>query len=245
MLAQKENEKAIRLIDYLLRLASLRTKLHRDIAEYERVLWVTEIPREKGCFTQAWGRDENYDSDIWIEVQNRREPELPGVPDPCRDWVNNNALRDKSDIPALPAEITKQVSNPLWRKGSDQPEFITRSEQLKDHPEVQTAWDRFVEEHWLPWTDEHNVWESVHGAYSSLFAIHQEQLRLGEEYELVLGLGLLTWQTPTNQRVRRHLIAANASSSSRRVLGSSPFDQTRTAQPFVQNSTCWISRSSR
>ncbi|MCJ7561141.1 AAA domain-containing protein, partial [Candidatus Bathyarchaeota archaeon] len=35
-------------------------------------------------------------------------------------------------------------------------------------------------------------------------------MRLGEEYELVLGLGLLTWQTPSNQRVRRHLVVANA-----------------------------------
>src|SRR5262249_38159559 len=38
---------------------------------------------------------------------------------------------------------------------------------------------------------------------------HQSQLRLGEEYELVLGLGLLTWQTPTGQRVRRHLVVAD------------------------------------
>ena len=75
---------------------------------------------------------------------------------------------------------------------------------------VQGAWDRYVEDKWLPWTEEHNVWEKVHKVYSSLFAIHQEQLRLGEEYELVLGLGLLTWQTPTGQRVRRHLIVADA-----------------------------------
>jgi hypothetical protein len=27
---------------------------------------------------------------------------------------------------------------------------------------------------------------------------------------LVLGIGLLTWQTPSNQRVRRHLVVANA-----------------------------------
>ena len=53
-------------------------------------------------------------------------------------------------------------------------------------------------------------WEIVHKVYSALFAIHQEQIRLGEEYELVLGLGLLTWQTPTGQRVRRHLLVADA-----------------------------------
>jgi hypothetical protein len=56
----------------------------------------------------------------------------------------------------------------------------------------------------------HNEWESVHKVYSRLFAIHYEQLRLGEEYELVLALGLLNWQTPSNQHIRRHLIVANA-----------------------------------
>ena len=58
--------------------------------------------------------------------------------------------------------------------------------------------------------DEHNDWERIHKVYAKLFAIHQEQLRLGEKYELVLALGLLTWQTSSGQRVRRHIIVANA-----------------------------------
>ena len=107
-------------------------------------------------------------------------------------------------------EITRQVQNPDWREDSDQPETIPRTERLEEHPDVQRAWDRYVEINWLPWTEEHSTWEKVYKVYSALFAIHQEQLRLGEEYELVLGLGLLTWQTPTGQRVRRHLIVADA-----------------------------------
>jgi very-short-patch-repair endonuclease len=206
----RQNEKAVRMVEYLLRLASLRSKLVRDIADYEKVLWLNDIPQQKGCFTQAWGRDEDYEPDIWVEVQNRREPELPSIPDQCKDWTDKSALRNKNDLPALLPEITRQIKNPAWREGSDQPELIWCTERLEDHREVQLAWDRYVEERWLPWTEEHNVWESIHRVYGALFAIHQEQLRLGEEYELVLGLGLLTWQTPTGQRVRRHLIVANA-----------------------------------
>jgi len=201
-----ETQKIVRLVDYLLRLATLRTKLIRDIAEYEKVLWVSDVPPERGCFTQAWGRDEEHEPDEWLEVQNRREPELPAAPPPCKDWVNLSSLRNKNDLP----EITRQIQNPKWREDSDQPETIPHIERLEDHPEVQQAWDRYVEDKWSPWTKEHNVWERVHKVYSTLFAIHQEQLRLGEEYELVLGLGLLTWQTPTGQRVRRHLVVADA-----------------------------------
>ena len=204
------NEKAIRLIDYLLRLASLRTKLIRDIDGYEHTLWISSVPHEKGCFSQAWGRSEEYDSDVWIEVQNHKEPELPGVPDKCEDWVNRSSLRNKNDFPELLSELTVQAKNPTWQEGDDQPEHISQTELLNDHPEVQQAWDHYVENQWLPWMEEHNRWESVHKVYSGLFAIHQEQKRLGEEYELVLGFGLLTWKTPTSQQVCRHLIVANA-----------------------------------
>lgn len=205
-----EMEKVVRLVDYLSRLATLRTKLVRDIAEYEKVLWVSEVPHERGCFTQAWGRDKEHEPDEWLEVQNRREPELPVVPAQCKDWVSLPSLRNKNDLPELLPEITRQIPNPDWVEESDQPETIPQTEHLEDHPEVQGAWDRYVEDKWLPWTEEHNAWEKVHKVYSALFAIHQEQLRLGEEYEFVLGLGLLTWQTPTGQRVRRHLVVADA-----------------------------------
>ena len=205
-----ETQRVVRLVDFLLRLASLRTKLIRDIAEYERVLWVSSVPRERGCFTQAWGREEEHEPDEWLEVQNRREPELPAVPAQCKDWVSLPSLRNKNDLPELLSEITRLIPNRDWREGSDHPETIPNTERLEDHSEIQRAWDSYVEDKWLPWTEEHDAWEKIHKVYSALFAIHQEQLRLGEEYELVLGLGLLTWQTPTGQRVRRHLVVADA-----------------------------------
>jgi len=167
-----EQEKVARLVDYLLRLATLRTKLIRDVADYERVLWVSTVPHERGCFTQAWGRDEEHEPDEWLEVQNRWEPELPVVPVQCKDWVSLPSLRNKNDLPELLPEITRQIPNPDWVEESDQPETIPQTEHLEDHPEVQGAWDRYVEDKWLPWTEEHNVWEKVHKVYSSLFAIY-------------------------------------------------------------------------
>jgi len=56
-----ETQKVVRFVDYLTPLASLRAKLIRDIAEYEKVLWVSNVPHERGCFTQAWGRDEEHE----------------------------------------------------------------------------------------------------------------------------------------------------------------------------------------
>ena len=201
-------DKVLRLVEYLNRLAELRTKQVRDLEKYQEVLWLSDCPHEQECFTQAWGRDEERDE--WLDVQQRLEPALPTVPAQCKDWVNDESLRNKNDLPELRTEITRQIPNPDWHEDSDQPETISYTERLKDYPEVEQTWDRYVEDTWLPWTEEHNAWEKVNKIYSALFAISQEQRRLGEEYELVLGLGLLTWQTPTGQRVRRHLVVADA-----------------------------------
>ena len=212
-------DKVMRLVEYLTRLAVLRTRTTRDVDEYQNVLWLKNIPKLKGCFTQAWGRDEDFDLDVWIEIQNQKEPPLPGVPSICEDWVEDKSLRDKNDIPELLSEIRKQVENPDWEEGTDQPEFIFHIKRLEDYPDVQEAWDKYFEEHWLPWMEVHNDWERIHKVYTTLFAIHQEQLRLSEEYELVLAIGLLIWQTPNGQRVRRHLIVANAALEFEAKLG--------------------------
>jgi hypothetical protein len=41
-----------------------------------------------------------------------------------------------------------------------------------------------------------------------LFSIYQKQQKLGEAYEAVLGLGLLTWKTANGHEIRRHVITA-------------------------------------
>jgi hypothetical protein len=121
ILNEQQVNKVLRLVDYLFRLADLRTKLIRDIADYEKVLWLSAVPREQGCFTQAWGRDNEHKPDEWLEVQNRREPELPDVPSLCKNWVNLSTLRNKKDQPRLLPQFTRQIQNPDWSEGSDQP----------------------------------------------------------------------------------------------------------------------------
>ena len=203
-------EKVVRMIDYLARVALLKTKVNRDLAGYEDVVWLSYVPSDKNCFTQAWGRSEEHETDVWLEVKARKEPGLPAVPGVCKDWVDPETLSDTSKPPQLVAETTLEIPNPAWTDDSDQPRTIPKDAVLADHPEVQSAWDKYLEADWHPWARKHDEWKKLHDIYSAVFAIHQKQLRLGEEYELVLGLGLLNWVDPTEQRVRRHLVVADA-----------------------------------
>ena len=69
-------DKAARLIEYLTRLADLRRKSVKDIANYNQVLWLHDVPKHRGCFTQVWGGNKDYDDSVWLEVQSRREPSI-------------------------------------------------------------------------------------------------------------------------------------------------------------------------
>ena len=200
----------MRLVDYLTRIAQLRSKVVRNVDEYQNVLWLNDVPSQKGCFTQAWGRHEDHDSDVWIEIRRPIEPEVPTVPDVCRIWVHPESLRNKSDIPELPEETTEQIENPSWSEDSDEPELIPHTKRLQDYPEVQKAWDAYIEGKWLYWVADHNAWAPIHNVYSGLFAIRQEQTDSSEEFELVLALGLLIWRSPSGQHIRRHLLVADA-----------------------------------
>jgi very-short-patch-repair endonuclease len=203
-------EKVVRMIDYLARVAMLRTKVNRDVANYEEVVWISSIPHDKNCFTQAWGHSDEREVDEWLEVTARKEPKLPEVPSICKNWIDPETLTDTSKPPQLAAKTTLEVPNSDWSQESDAPKTIEKDAALSDHPEVQLAWDKYLESAWNPWAMRHDDWKKLHNVYSALFAIHQKQLRLGEEYELVLGLGLLTWITPTDEKVRRHLVVADA-----------------------------------
>lgn len=201
-------DKALRLIDYLQELTRFRHKVVRDIKDYHKHLWISDIPDEKGCFTQALGNTEDIQT-TWIEVRKHEEPSLPDVPEICEDWVNNSTLFQTDDLPELYSNINVQEKTEnLDEYGK--PIVIAKTLTLSDHPEIEKAWEKYIDEKWLPWRELHLKWESVQKVYKILFEIHLEQQKLGEEYELILGIGFLQWELPDQQQVRRHLLAAKA-----------------------------------
>lgn len=200
-----ETPKSLRLIEYLKDLVGLRSKVVYDIRNYDSVLWFHDVPKEKGCFTQAWGASEDV-PEIWLEVKKRPEPPIPEVPEVCEDWVNKGSLYDSEELPELYSTI--QQNSEVEVDGESC--ITTESLDISDFPQVMSAWEHYLEKAWLPWMEKHQVWKEIQKVYKQLFEIHQQQQKLGEEYELVLGLGLLQWLVPNEQSVRRHLVISKA-----------------------------------
>lgn len=211
------DKKGLNLVDYLSELARLRSSLVRTVSDYNKVLWFSNVPADsKYCASLARGAMEDDDQEIWLEVTKYAEPVLDELPDDCVDWVNNETLFDPIGFPELHERrvVQRKVEEPAGAETADDEE-PTRTEtvtlHLDDFPGIKANWEKYVEDKWLPWAELHKSWQRVHEVYSALFSIHQEQLKLGEEYELVLGVGLLCWRSPQQQSVKRHLIVAKAS----------------------------------
>ncbi|MBU2537587.1 MAG: AAA family ATPase [Proteobacteria bacterium] len=206
----KNTDKIIRLVEYLTALARINAKIVRTLDEYRKALWIHDIPNEpKYCFTQAWGREEEQDTDVWIEIKKFPEPELPKIPQKCTDWVKWETLRNTKDLPELQGSIV--VERTEEDEETKEKYTVTDTLYLKSSPDIQQIWDDYLEKQWMPWTELYNRYSSVQKVYASLFHIYQEQQKLGEQYELVFCTGLLNWKTPSGHEAKRHIIIAKAS----------------------------------
>ena len=195
-----DRERAIALYTFLKEFAQLRTRTIRDISQYEQVIWAGDIPREPGCDSIAWHREapEALD-DVWLEIRKPRLTRPPEPPAVVRDWVRWGQWDDSSlELPELyEILLGESPENPPLR--------------LEDHPEVRAEWDTYIEDRWWPWAEQDRREQAVQAVYAELFSMFQRQQRLGESFEIVFGLGFLSWKSPDGQTVGRHLTVARVS----------------------------------
>lgn len=210
-LGQEIREKALRLIDYLKQLAQMRATAVMDWRNYQPyVLWLDDIPHEDGCWSRTWGPEQGHE-DEWLKIIKKPDPKLPPVPEVCRIWVVEESLRDDEGQPRLREEILAPPPAPEPAPGpSSQSERPPQVLQLSDHPEVKASFQRYLDRDWATWADNHRRWRSVQEVYAKLWEIHQARRKAGEEYELVLGVGLLQWAPTTGQKIERHLVVGQA-----------------------------------
>ena len=220
---QEIRDRAIRLFTFLREITQLRTKSIKTLDQYEKVLWFKDIPREPGCHCIAWESSQDQDeADGWLEI---KKPRLKSPPKPSSElepWLDIREIEDSSkEVPSLRERITVTVSN----EESSESEEKTVFKELAGCPEIRPAYQRYVENDWNPWAEENRRLKPIQDVYADLFSIYQKQQHLGEAYEVVLGLGYLTWKTANEVEVKRHLITAQTSlafDASRGVISVGP-----------------------
>ena len=205
-------EKAIRLFTYLRELVQMRSKVVASLEEYEQVLWLDDIPREPECYCAAWSDSQEEQTDIWLQIDKPPLKQPPEVPAKVRPWIDRDQFNDSSlTLPELRQQITERLAVESDDIGPHLLDTVVRD--LSDSPEIEELWDTYVEQEWWQWAEEDRRVQAVQSVYNKLFSMYQRQERLGETYEVVLGLGCLTWRSPSGRDIKRHAIVAQATVS--------------------------------
>jgi hypothetical protein len=199
-------DRAVRLFTFLKELTELHSRTVRSYDQYEKVLWLCDVPKNHGCHCIAWRAlpDEEL-SDVWVEVRQARFKKVPELPAPLKDWADPHELENSATTsPPLRDRIV--ITKPRLDSEGEFDATETEIVELASQPELRPLFDRYVREKWVGWAEEDRKLREVQQVYSDLFAIYQKQQRLGEAFEVVLGFGCLSWKLPSEQEVRRHLI---------------------------------------
>lgn len=203
-----KKEKYLQIFNYLKEFSKLRSNPVRDIdaqeTQYPEKFWLNDIP-ENELFENIIRPDFNSDNDFWLKVKKPKEPTKPEfskLSDNLELWIERTTLFDEEDEPKLKESIEV--------KGE-----IIESENLS---EIVEELRNYIENKWIDDLIDHSVkheaykiefaeYEKLNSVYKRLFRIFNKTQQFGEEYELVIGVGLLNFkENDARPKIFRHIL---------------------------------------
>lgn len=205
-------DKYLQIFNYLLEFSKIRGKTVRNIeqaASYVDILWLSDLPENKliECIVN---HNFSTEYDFWLRVFKPTEPEKPKFPAPPKklmDWVSSDSLLIRNEFPVLLNEIVDKNG---------------KTKQLDEDPQIQLLYNSYVDNKWFSDADEYwgkydiyekelGIYEKVNTIYKKLFSLYNKSQQFGEEYELIMGLGLINFQEDENTPlINRHILTAKA-----------------------------------
>ncbi|MFI5875358.1 AAA domain-containing protein [Streptomyces sp. NPDC051445] len=200
-----------------------KTRPVRTLDGAAGAVWFDELPDGDGVQVMTDGVLAE-DDPAWLTVARPEREDAPHPRALLAPWVDETRVRDFKEPRAPHLRRRIEPEFPDWSQGIP----LDKTYHLLDeHPQrekiekLYAAW----EQEWLAWAERRRAIDPLVRLYDRLHKMHEDVAGLGEAYELVLGLGRLTWQTSTGQRVERHLITHRA------TLRLDPSTGTLTAAP--------------
>ncbi len=195
---------------YLAEASESRVKPVRSLDQARQLLWLADLPYEAPelqCFLAA---PLDGDEPRWLVVRRPGHRDLPEPGGLLRAWLEGvdltgytaataPRLRDEIEVPedVLAPDGSVEVTSRKLRR-----EDVARPAKLEAE---YVAWAAA----WTAWAAWKRASVPVSRLYESLYRTHEDATTLGESFELVLCLGLLTWSAG-DEPIRRHLLTARA-----------------------------------
>jgi very-short-patch-repair endonuclease len=179
-------DKAARLFKYLAELNRIGMKSILSWRDFEEIIWLHELAEDwPEIPVMAWrdGHDPEK-SPTWIEIKKPQFKPPPTIPAVLQGWV-------------------EQIHDSF----ADKPTLVQSS--LPEAPqEIVEAYNDYANGKWTTWAEEDRRLKIVQKFYSALFSLYQRQTQVGEEYEILIGTGLLSWKSTAIGEICRHVFVA-------------------------------------
>ena len=208
-----KKDKYLQIFNYLLEFSKLRSNPVRDIessdTQYPDKVWFADIPQYEifDCITFP---NYNPDADYWLKISKPKgepqEPTFPKLSETLTDWIIKESLTDENGTPTLRDNLIKNG----------------KTTALTDKPEVETEFQNYLNNKWIDdlefYKKEFETYETKLAeyerqakTYKHLFSIYNKAQQFGEEFELIVGVGLLHFQEDANTPlICRHILTSKA-----------------------------------
>lgn len=203
-----KKEKYLQIFNYLREFSKLRSNPVRDIEsnenQYPEIFWLNDIP-ENALFENVIRPEFNHENDYWIRVMKPKEPIKPTfakISSVLEKWIEPSSLLNGEGQPRLIESIYKDDQTYL----------------IKDFPEIIDEFNRYINQKWIEdvidyqakiqlYENEYYTFEKLNYTYKLLFRIFNKVQQFGEEYELVIGMGLLNFkENEFRPKIFRHIL---------------------------------------
>ena len=188
--------KAVNLFTFLGRTQQLLVKPIRTVDKFEKALWLGDLPERPAVHSAHRAANPDADSPL-LAMDRVPKHDPPAVPDHLTLWVqgpSDDVDREPSLRDAIyegdPVRVAlgSEIGTPEEGRVTER-----RRVELSEVPEVENAFGEWLTD-WQLWADGERRDAAVRNTYKELFAIHLASTDHSEEFELVLGVGCLTWK---------------------------------------------------
>jgi len=203
-----KKNKYLQIFNYLLEFSKIRSKPIRDIdvqeTQYPEKFWLNNIP-DNELFENIIRPNFNEDNDYWLKVRKPKEPAKPEfakLTENLEKWIDKPTLLNEEDEPKLKETL----------------EINGETLLIEDFPELKKELQQYIDKKWIDdlieynekieaYRIEHEKYEKLNAVYKQLFRIFNKTQQFGEEYELVVGVGLLNFkENDERPKIFRHIL---------------------------------------
>ncbi|MFF4346238.1 AAA domain-containing protein [Streptomyces sp. NPDC001530] len=202
-----EDTRVRQIFRYLAEAGESRTTPVRTLDGARHLLWFHDLPSEFLSFLDS---EFPAEEPLWLLAERPVQPDPPRAGQLLRPWLDPAEVRNhqREQAPQLrgQAEVREEIRSPDGNVAA-----VMRTVLLDDFPRGEAVQDlhRAWAPQWEQWATEKRLRSAALRSYEKLYRIHEDITSLGENFELVLAFGYLTWSAES-EPIRRHLVTARA-----------------------------------